>query len=100
MNATDPFTTAANAAAMEYARTPRMNVGTVRDRIGEAHADGWEAARSHLAAQAVSDEEAIAYLAAFVEDLSPGEGDDWTPDTMARVKRGLRAARRARGGTT
>lgn len=48
---TDNFTEAANAAAREYARTPRMNVGTVQDRIGEAHADGWEAARAHLAAQ-------------------------------------------------
>ena len=48
---TDPFAEAANAAAREYARTPRMNVGTVRDRIGEAHADGWEAARSYLATQ-------------------------------------------------
>ncbi|PMC76382.1 hypothetical protein [Brachybacterium sp. UMB0905] len=51
MTTTDPFTTAANTAAREYARTPRMNVGTVRDRIGEAHADGWEAARRYLAAQ-------------------------------------------------
>ena len=47
---TDPFTETAHAAAREYARTPRMNVGTVQDRIGEAHADGWEAARTHLAA--------------------------------------------------
>ena len=51
MTTTDPFTEAAHAAAREYARTPRMNVGTVQDRIGEAHADGWEAARTHLAAE-------------------------------------------------
>ena len=47
----DPFAEAANAAAREYARAPRMNVGTAQDRIGQAHADGWEAARTHLAAQ-------------------------------------------------
>lgn len=44
--------------------------------------------------QEPTDAEAIAYLAAFVEDLPPGAGDDWTPDTIAHVKRGLRAARR------
>lgn len=51
----DDFTEAANAAAREYVRAPRMNVGTVQDRIGQAHADGWEAARTHLAAQEPTD---------------------------------------------
>lgn len=60
---TDPFTEAANAAAREYARTPRMNVGTVQDRIGEAHADGWEAARAHLTAQEPTDAEQAARFA-------------------------------------
>lgn len=46
----DNFTETAHAAAREYARTPRMNVGTVQDRIAEAHAAGWEAARTNLAA--------------------------------------------------
>ena len=47
---TDPFTEAARAEAEDYARTPRMNVGTVRDRIAEAHRAGAEWARTHLAA--------------------------------------------------
>lgn len=41
-----------------------------------------------------TDAEAVAYLAAFIEDLPPGEDAEWTPDTIARVKRGLRATRR------
>lgn len=57
---TDPFTEAANAAAREYVRTPRMNVGTVSDRVAEAHADGWEASRTHLAVQEPTDAESIA----------------------------------------
>lgn len=58
----DPFTEAANAAARKYARTPRMNVGTVQDRIFEAHADGWEAARTHLAAQEPTETEVEAAI--------------------------------------
>nr|DAL28229.1 MAG TPA_asm: hypothetical protein [Caudoviricetes sp.] len=50
MTTTDPFTEAARAEAEDYARTPRMNVGTVRDRIAEAHLAGVEWARAHLAA--------------------------------------------------
>lgn len=45
-----------------------------------------------LAAQEPTDAEAQAYLAAFSADL-PAD-TEWTPDTIARVKRGLRAARR------
>lgn len=52
---TDDFTTAARAEAEDYARTPRMNVGTVRDRIAEAHLAGAEWARAHLAAQEETD---------------------------------------------
>ena len=48
---TDPFTEAARAEAEDYARTPLMNVGTVRDRIAEAHQAGAVWARTHLAAQ-------------------------------------------------
>ena len=48
---TDDFTEAARAEAEDYARTPRMNVGTVRDRIAVAHMAGAEWARTHLAAQ-------------------------------------------------
>ena len=55
---------------------------------------GWKAARTHLTEQEPTDAEAQAYLAAFVEDLPPGVGVYWTPDTIARVKRGLCAARR------
>ena len=44
------------------------------------------------AAQDPTDAEAQAYLAAFSADLPPDTV--WTPDTIARVKRGLRAARR------
>ena len=92
MTTTDPFTTAANAAAVDYARTPRMNVGTVRDRIGEAHADGWEAARSYLAAQEPTEGETDA-----VQEVLHDLGVNFA---RARALRVLSAARRARGGTT
>lgn len=44
-----------------------------------------------------TDAEAQAYLAAFSEDLPPDTA--WTPDTIARVKRGLSAARWAQEPT-
>ena len=70
MTTTDPFTEAAHAAAREYARTPRMNVGTVQDRIGEAHADGWEAARTHLAAEVqAAKSEALRELSAHISEV-------------------------------
>lgn len=49
---TDPFTVAARTEAENFARTPRMNVGTIRDRIAEAHWTGAEWARAHLSAHA------------------------------------------------
>ena len=57
---TDNFTEAARAEAEDYARTPRMNVGTVRDRITEAHQAGAEWARTHLAQQEPTDAEVLA----------------------------------------
>lgn len=48
---TDNFTEAARAASENFARTPRMNVGTIRDRIAEAHLAGAEWARAYLAEQ-------------------------------------------------
>ncbi|MGP5199977.1 hypothetical protein ACTXKN_12550 [Brachybacterium alimentarium] len=71
---TDDFTTAARAEAEEYARTPGMNVGTVRDRIAEAHADGWAAARDHLAAQEPT---AAEVRAAKADAWDEGYGDCW-----------------------
>lgn len=53
---------------------------------------GW--ARTHLAAQEVTDKEALAYLDAFCEELP--DAFEWTPDTVTRVKRGLSAARAPR----
>lgn len=48
---TDDFTEAARAEAEDYARTPRMNVGTVRDRIAVAYMAGAEWARDYIAAR-------------------------------------------------
>ena len=87
---TDPFTDAANAAAREYARTPRMNVGTVQDRIGEAHADGWEAARTHLAAQEPTDAEVeAAARAIYVQRASYHTAASWErePETVKTLYR-------------
>ena len=96
---TDPFTETANAAAREYARTPRMNVGTVQDRIGEAHADGWQAARAHLAAQEPTEDEVLAVARLFYRtqcghDLLDGSvyKDRW----MNTARAALSAARTAR----
>lgn len=94
----DDFTRAAEDAAEEqWTREhtpghPLSGPERMNRRIGFTAGAEW--ARDHLAAQEPTDAEAIAYLAAFVEDLPPGEDADWTPDTIARVKRGLRAARR------
>lgn len=70
---TDPFTEATNDAAREYARTPRMNVGTVQDRIGQAHADGWEAARTHLAVQEPTEDDASAAYIEWDRHVAYGE---------------------------
>ena len=50
MTTTDPFTEAARKSA-EWYRGPRLYVGTEPDREATAHIAGWEAARTHLAAQ-------------------------------------------------
>lgn len=47
----DAFTDAATAAYEDYVRTPKMNVGTFRDRIAEAYMDAAMWARDHLAAE-------------------------------------------------
>lgn len=101
MTTTDPFAEAANAAAREYARTPRMNVGTVQDRIGEAHADGWGAARTHLAAQEPSDAEVLAALNAQGVVVSPKMHpapslDYWGAKPVEAMRAALSAARAAR----
>ena len=85
----DDFTEAANAAAREYARAPRMNVGTAQDRIGQAHADGWEAARTHLAAQEPTDAEVGAVQKRLHERTLT-----WVP--TVEVRAALNAARAAR----
>lgn len=79
---------------------PRVPVPVTRDEsvavpvCALCHQRAMHESYNHWATQEPTDAEAIAYLNAFVEDLPPGAGDDWTPDTIARVKRGLRAARR------
>lgn len=85
---TDDFTTAARAEAEEYARTPGMNVGTVRDRIAEAHADGWAAARDHLAAQEPTDTEVEAAKAVL-------DAHEYADEPQA-IRAALTAAKEAR----
>ena len=48
---TDDFIDAATSAYEDYVRTPKMNVGTFRDRIAEAYMDAAEWARTYLAEQ-------------------------------------------------
>ena len=99
---TDNFTEAANAAAREYARAPRMNVGTAQDRIGQAHADGWEAARTHLAAQEPTDAEVLAALNAQSRGLVGAHAtqrdslDRFESQSVAAMRAALSAARAAR----
>lgn len=68
----DDFTETANAAAREYASTPRMNVGTVRDRIAVAHMAGAEWAREYLAAQEVTAAEVEAAAQELWKDRALG----------------------------
>ena len=75
---TDPFTDAARAEAEDYARTPRMNVGTVRDRIAEAHQAGAEWARTHLAAQEPTDAELDALYDAFMAHSEDERSEEYT----------------------
>ena len=114
MTTTDPFVDAATASYEDYIRQPRMNVGTVRDRIAEAHIDGWHAARDYLAAQEPDEYEVEATAIAlynddeswgFVVEFAYGtQAADWGdlgpgPQQMFRdfARRALSAARRARG---
>lgn len=48
---TDAFTDAATSAYEDYVRTPKMNVGTFRDRIAEAYMDAAMWARDHLVSE-------------------------------------------------
>ena len=101
----DNFTEAAHAEAeRRYNRIARRNK-TAGEWLDEGQASGFtsgaEWARTHLAAQEPTDAgrrvtyiEVEAYLAAFSEDLPPDT--EWTPDTIARVRRGLTAAYAAR----
>lgn len=74
-----------DAGYTEYAEDEDGGVTWVSAPLGEV-------LRIVSAAQEPTDAEAQAYLAAFSEDLPPDT--TWTPDTIDRVKRGLRAARR------
>lgn len=88
---TDPFTEAARKRAEQIVPLDGGEPNPIfRDRRELVEMAEW--ARTHLAAQEPTDAEAQAYLAAFSEDLPPDT--TWTPDTIDRVKRGLRAARR------
>ena len=100
MTTTDNFTEAARAEADRRMR--EADFVTSGD-MARAHGFtlGAEWARDHLAAQEPTDAgrrvtyiEVEAYLAAFSEDLPPDT--EWTPDTIARVRRGLTAAYAAR----
>lgn len=65
----DPFTDAATSASEDYVRTPKMNVGTFRDRIAEAYMDAAEWARDHLAAQEPTDADVADNVANLIRDL-------------------------------
>lgn len=65
---TDAFTDAATAAYEDYVRTPKMNVGTFRDRIAEAYMDAAMWARTYLAEQEPSDEEVEAAALSILAD--------------------------------
>lgn len=100
----DDFTTASHAEAEDYARTPRMNVGTVRDRIAGAHMAGAEWGRDHALAQEPTDAEVEAACAGFYED--PSGLTSWTGLVKAEprlaevyregIRRALSAARATR----
>lgn len=64
----EPFTDAATSAYEDYVRTPKMNVGTFRDRIAEAFLAGAMWARDHLAAQEPTDEEVEAAALSILAD--------------------------------
>ena len=97
----DNFTDAARAEAERKHPVPASydpGVSQYERLLAQgAFRNGAEWARAHLAAQEPTDAgrrvtyiEVEAYLAAFSEDLPPDT--EWTPDTIARVRRGLTAA--------
>lgn len=97
----DDFTETANAAAREYASTPRMNVGTVRDRIAVAHMAGAEWARTHLITQeesvlmnsreeTISDRLSDAGYTEYAEDEDGGV--TWVSAPLSEVLRIVSAA--------
>ena len=99
---TDPFTEAARAEAENFARTPRMNVGTIRDRIAEAHQAGAEWARTHLAAQEPTDAEVEAAARTWAEsgptaavwEQMAEERREYTRERMHACLSAARTARR------
>ena len=109
---TDPFTDAATSAYEDYVRTPKMNVGTFRDRIAEAYMDAAEWARTYLAEQEPTDAEIEAAARALWarrwstswDEYSAGrgpaspDGTDLRAVQMRRARAALSAARAARRG--
>ncbi|MGO1349696.1 MAG: hypothetical protein ACTMIL_12730 [Brevibacterium aurantiacum] len=97
---TDAFTDAATAAYEDYVRTPKMNVGTFRDRIAEAYMDAATWARDHLARQEVTDAEVLAALNAY-EWVSWGDEPEselsaFVGDRVPAMRAALTAAKEAR----
>ena len=87
---TDDATADARAAAEDYARTPRMNVGTVRDRIAEAHMAGAEWGREQALAQEPTDAEVeAAARAIYVQRASYHTAASWErePETVKTLYR-------------
>lgn len=95
---TDAFTDAATAAYEDYVRTPKMNVGTFRDRIAEAYMDAAMWARDHLARQEATDAECIHVLNVLGTDLGqPTRTDfEWSQAAIRRCREALMAAKEAR----
>ncbi|MFC0673524.1 hypothetical protein [Brachybacterium hainanense] len=90
------FEAAARAEAERYAHTPRMNVGTVTDRLAEAYMAGAAATRDHLAAQEPSEEEVEVAARALWERISPALAwDDATEAYRDACRMDARAALRA-----
>lgn len=87
---TDAFTDAATSAYEDYVRTPKMNVGTFRDRIAEAYMDAAEWARTYLAAQEPTDTEVEAAKAVL-------DAHEYADEPQA-IRDALTAAKEARHG--
>ena len=99
---TDPFTDAATSAYEDYVRTPKMNVGTFRDRIAEAYMDAAEWARAYLATQEPTDAEIDAAARTWAEsgptaavwEQMAEERREYTRERMHACLSAARAARR------